>query len=282
MFLTALVIISTFCLTCITVGSFRVDNRSQEQKETIDYFLTISGYINSTDRDIVDSYKRIHPIIYITMIFCFIFITTDVGLRLLSCPSLCAYLKSPTHVCEIIGASAFWLNVYTDLCLENFKSLGGYVFFIVIRSLVVLQIMRLIRIGRHIMAFNIMSLSISSSLPEMGVLFSLFLILVSVFGWLMYIAEAYNEMFESGFSAMYWALITLTTVGYGDLYPKTGFGQLIACACAVCGLVTLALPIGVIAASFNSYYSHHKYVSKHIKDHKSCKVEENMKLIKNI
>ena len=277
--MTVVVIVSTFCLTCVTVGSFRVDNRSDEQKETVDYFHQLSGHYNSTDRDIVDSYKRVHPVIYITMITCFIFISVEICLRLVSCPSSRKYLKCASHICEIISACAFWLNIYTDVFLENFKSYAGFLFFIVIRCLVVLQIARLVRIGRHFMAFNIMSLSINSSLPEIGVLFSLFLILVTVFGWLMYIAEAYNDRFESGFSAMYWALITLTTVGYGDLYPESAFGLMIACACAICGLVTLALPIGVIAASFNSYYSHHKYVSKHITDHKPYELERNKSLI---
>ena len=262
------VIISTFCLTWETVGTLRVDSRSKQQKETIDYFIQLYGFVNTTDMDIINYYYRMHPVFYIPLIICFIFLSFDIALRLLSCPNLCDYLKYPTHICEILGVCAFWLNGYADIYLEQFRSQEAYVFLLIIRCLIALQTLRLVRIGKNLMAFNIMSLSVSSSLPEIAVLFSLLLIWISVFGWLMYMAEFFNDKFDSGFAAMYWALITLTTVGYGDLYPETVFGHMVAAACAICGLVTLALPIGVIAASFNNYYSHHKYVAKHIKKYK--------------
>ena len=145
--------------------------------------------------------------------------------------------------------------------------MSGFIFFMSVQYSVLLQVTRLIRIARHSMAFKIMSLSIKSSLPEIGVLFALLLLLVMIFGWLMYAVEYQNDKFDSCFTGMYWALITLTTVGYGDYYPDTVTGHVLAGACAVCGVVTLAMPIGVIASSFSSYYSYHKDVSYHLKKH---------------
>lgn len=268
--MTLIVIMSVVCLTMESIGSFRVDTRSPEEKQTIDFYFKLIGYYNSTDHDVVNYYKRGHPALYITMFVLFSFITVEIVTRLFVCPSVRNYLKSYIHICEILGMIGFWGSMISEYNLEVMRSMGAFVMFSIFRFLSIFQLMRLVRVARNLMAFNIMRLSVQTSLPEIGVLVSLLLILVTIFGWMMYMAEVYNERFDSVFHAMYWAFITLTTVGYGDVVPETITGHIIAVVCAVCGLVTLALPIGVIAASFNSYYSHHRYVSKHIKTHGSC------------
>lgn len=64
---------------------------------------------------------------------------------------------------------------------------------------------------------------------------------------------------------MYWALITLTTVGYGDYAPESVVGHVIAGLCAVCGVIVLALPIGIIASSFHTFYNYHNFANKHVR-----------------
>ena len=78
----------------------------------------------------------------------------------------------------------------------------------------------------------------------------------------MYLAElTYDEKITNIPNAMYWALITLTTVGYGDYTPVTTAGHLIAFVCAACGVLVLTMPIGVIASMFYSFYSCNKYAT---------------------
>lgn len=89
--------------------------------------------------------------------------------------------------------------------------------------------------------------------------------LVCIFGYVMFVAEFFqNSSISNVFMGMYWALITLTTVGYGDYVPETIFGHVIAGACAVCGVIVIALPVGVIASSFSTFYNYHKYVERHV------------------
>ncbi|XP_053383196.1 potassium voltage-gated channel protein Shaw-like [Mercenaria mercenaria] len=75
------------------------------------------------------------------------------------------------------------------------------------------------------------------------------------------------------FIGMYWALITVTTVGYGDYVPISPVGYVIAGACAVCGILILALPIGIVASSFCTFYNYRKFGRRHfqisIDGHKS-------------
>ena len=100
-------------------------------------------------------------------------------------------------------------------------------------------------------------------------------ILVSVFGFVMFVAEYFhNSTIENIFTAMYWALITLTTVGYGHYTPETVPGHVIAAVCAVCGVLVLALPIGVIASSFYTFYNYHTYAQKHVQRYGSCKTNK--------
>ena len=273
-----LVIVSMFILSWESTGFTRVDSRTPGQKATLRYFFAILGFGNSssnaTHSGLNEAYNKLHPGLGLTLTICYLFITLEISLRMICCPNLLRYLKSPIHICEILGTFSYWLKFFVDLHLEHFKNMPGFIFFMFIQYLVLLQVTRLVRIARHSMAFNIMSFSVKSSLPEIGVLFALLLVLVTMFGWLMFAVEYKNDKFDSCFTGMYWALITLTTVGYGDYYPDTIMGHLLAGACAVCGVVTLAMPIGVIASSFNSYYSYHKNVSYHLKKHKPQIVEE--------
>ncbi|XP_052778517.1 potassium voltage-gated channel subfamily B member 1-like [Mya arenaria] len=78
---------------------------------------------------------------------------------------------------------------------------------------------------------------------------------------------SYNEKMNNAFSAMYWALITMTTVGYGNYVPETVLGHVIACACAVCGVIILALPIGVISSNFYRFYNYHKYAERRLTEY---------------
>ena len=246
-----LVIVSMFSLSWETTGYTRVDSRTPQQKDTLRYFFAILGFdsrnssSNASYADFNEVYNKLHPGLELSLTTCYVFITLEIILRMISCPNFLRYLKSPIHICEILGTFSFWLNFFVDLYLEHFKSIAGFIFFIFVKYLVILQMSRIVRIAKHSTAFNIMSLSVKSSLPEIGVLFALLVLLVTMFGWLMLAVEYSNDKFDSCFTGMYWALITLTTVGYGDYYPETIIGHVLAGACAVCGVVTLAMPISL-------------------------------------
>lgn len=106
---------------------------------------------------------------------------------------------------------------------------------------------------------RILMLALRASAKEIFLLLMLISIGTLIFSNLIYFAEFYNE--DDFFSipvGFWWAIVTMTTVGYGDKHPSTSWGYVVGAACAVSGILCTAIPIPIIANNFNIYYRHAK------------------------
>ena len=106
---------------------------------------------------------------------------------------------------------------------------------------------------------QIMIHTLKASSHELVLLLLMLLIPVVMFSSIVYYIEIILDKkshFNSVPQSFWWCLITMTTVGYGDLTPQTWPGKIIGGACAVCGVLIVALPISVIGSNFNLYYAH--------------------------
>lgn len=122
----------------------------------------------------------------------------------------------------------------------------------VIRSLRLLRLARIGKIGRYSEAANILMRVLKAKREEMLVTLSLVGLLGVVFASLAYFAEhqAQPEAFPDIPHALWWAFVTITTVGYGDLAPITPLGKFIGVCTAILGILMIALPTGVLGAAF--------------------------------
>ncbi|NQU47610.1 MAG: ion transporter [Planctomycetes bacterium] len=121
-------------------------------------------------------------------------------------------------------------------------------YFMVIRVLRILRAFRVLKLAAHVREADILIRSMMASRRKITVfLFAIFTVTV-VLGSLMYLIEGEENGFDSIPRGVYWAVVTLTTVGYGDIAPQTPFGQFIATLVMVLGYGIIAVPTGIVTA----------------------------------
>ena len=128
----------------------------------------------------------------------------------------------------------------------------GWVDLRFLRVLRLMRILRVLKLGRYSDALGVLGRVVASRRGELGVMLMVLAVLLVLSAGLMYHAEhdAQPDRFGSMPAALWWAVITLTTIGYGDVYPVTPLGRLIGGVIAVAGVGIVALPTAVIAAGF--------------------------------
>ncbi|KAK3083887.1 hypothetical protein FSP39_004756 [Pinctada imbricata] len=105
-----------------------------------------------------------------------------------------------------------------------------------------------------------------NDLKEILLLYMCFLIASVIFASLIYYAEFHTpDTFPDIPRSIWWSIVTMTTVGYGDFYPKSGYGYVVGTLCAFCGVIILALPIAVVATNFNDFYEKNKERENRVK-----------------
>ena len=118
----------------------------------------------------------------------------------------------------------------------------------VIRILRVLRIFRVLKLGHHVKEAAVLKNALYASRRKILVFLFAVLTLVVIIGSLMYIIENAENGFTSIPKSIYWAIVTLTTVGYGDISPSTELGQFLAAIVMIMGYSIIAIPTGIVTA----------------------------------
>ena len=185
---------------------------------------------------------------------CLMFFTAELLVRLLTCPSFWKFFISVLNILDIIIIVAlliaFGLEHHPFEIVSSDRVFWVYV---VCKSMVILRIVRLFRLTRDVGGLKVLMLAVKSTIKQLLLLGASVFITVVLFSSVMYYVE-----FEEGGSSfsnipitIWWSLITVTTVGYGDVTPSTYIGYIIACFCAVFGILLVAMPITIVASTFS-------------------------------
>lgn len=126
--------------------------------------------------------------------------------------------------------------------------IAGSHYLIIIRILRMLRIFRILKLTRFMKASHVLILSLKQSRFKIIVFFEVLITTVIIIGSLMYIIEGTENGFTSIPISIYWAIITLTTVGFGDITPNTPLGQFLASLIMIMGYSIIAVPTGIISA----------------------------------
>ncbi|TBR36395.1 ion transporter [Dyella terrae] len=126
--------------------------------------------------------------------------------------------------------------------------LAGSQYLLVIRALRILRIFRVLKMTRYVDESNVLWSTLIKSRRKIFIFVSTILTLVLIFGALMYLIEGPDNGFSSIPRSMYWAIVTMTTVGFGDITPHTTLGQFVTSLIMLVGYSIIAVPTGIFAA----------------------------------
>ena len=122
----------------------------------------------------------------------------------------------------------------------------------VIRILRVLRIFRVLKLILYIGEANLLMDALVSSRRKITIFLFFIFTLVTIIGSVMYLVEGEANGFTSIPRSIYWAVVTITTVGYGDISPQTAIGQALASLAMIMGYATIAIPTGIISAEYSN------------------------------
>ena len=172
-----------------------------------------------------------------------IIFTIEYALRLYSAPNRLKYAFSFFGIIDFLAIIPSYLGLFV----------AGGQNFLIVRVLRLLRIFRIFQMGHFVREGSIVASALKASQTKITV-FLVFVVIASVLmGAMMYMVEAdYNNNIRNIPQGIYWAIVTLTTVGYGDTVPVTGFGKFLAACVMILGYGVIAVPTGIVTAEISS------------------------------
>lgn len=138
---------------------------------------------------------------------------------------------------------------------------------LIIRVLRILRIFRVLRLLSLLDEANDLARALHNSTRKIFVFFSMMILMATIFGCLIYVIEGPNHGFSSIPHSIYWAIVTITTVGYGDVVPVTPLGQMLSAIGMLIGYAVIAVPTGIVTAELT--------LAQHLKKERAIRTSRN-------
>lgn len=181
-----------------------------------------------------------------------VFFTIEYIMRLIVAPKPIKYAKSFYGIIDLLSVVPTYLALFIT---------GGHAF-MVLRSLRLLRMFRIFKLSRYIQGASTITKALKSSLPKISVFLFGVIMIVIIVGSFMYLIEGEKNGFTSIPRSIYWAIVTLTTVGYGDISPQTDLGQFISSVVMIIGYSIIAVPTGIISGEMLSATKDNQYCTQ--------------------
>jgi voltage-gated potassium channel len=208
--------------------------------------ICISLSVLTVMLDSVSSVRaRYGQFLYAVEWFFTILFTVEYILRLLCVRKPTRYAVSFFGIIDLLAI----LPTYTSLLIFGSRHLS------VIRILRVLRIFRVLKLGHHTKEAALLRKALYASRRKILVFLFVVLTLVVIIGSVIYIIEGEENGFTSIPRSVYWAVVTLTTVGYGDISPSTAPGQFLAALVMILGYSIIAVPTGIVTVELSQAYT---------------------------
>ncbi|GFO39607.1 potassium voltage-gated channel subfamily c member 2 [Plakobranchus ocellatus] len=203
--------------------------------------------------------RQTEPYLFLVVLegTCMAFFTIDIIVRIIFSPDKKEHLLQAQTFFDVMSVLPFYIRSLVVAIDPDSSTSDGLYF---LNSLRLILIFRILKLTRYFSGFKILGHTLKASAKELLLMILVLSIGVLVFACLIYYAEQLDEDSLNDFRniprGFWWAVVTMTTLGYGDMFPRTALGYIVGAVCALCGLLMLALPVPVIVSNFTLYYTH--------------------------
>ncbi|XP_017075715.2 LOW QUALITY PROTEIN: potassium voltage-gated channel protein Shaw [Drosophila eugracilis] len=245
-------VVSVFFI-CISILSFCLKTHP-DMRVPIVRNITVKTANGSNGWFLDKTQTNAHIAFFYIECVCNAWFTFEILVRFISSPNKCEFIKSSVNIIDYIATLSFYIDLVLQRFASHLENADILEFFSIIR------IMRLFKLTRHSSGLKILIQTFRASAKELTLLVFFLVLGIVIFASLVYYAERIQPNPHNDFNSiplgLWWALVTMTTVGYGDMAPKTYIGMFVGALCALAGVLTIALPVPVIVSNFAMYYSH--------------------------
>ena len=197
-----------------------------------------------------------HSSLYHLDIICLVFFTLEYILCVLFAPGKLKFITSVIGVIDVLAILPDYIEIIVYAADPElvFDSTAVNV----LAFLKIFRVLRIFRLIRHVPGLWILVYTLKASVGELVLLACFMTLGILIFASLIYFVED-EEHFPTIPDGFWWALITMTTVGYGDMYPHTALGKVVGSACAMSGLLMIGFSVPALVNNFVLYYKHMQY-----------------------
>ncbi|XP_074640318.1 uncharacterized protein LOC141898366 [Tubulanus polymorphus] len=178
--------------------------------------------------------------------------------RLIMSPKIRLFFASWMNLIDLCIISAYWVSViifhFRGRFGENYSHIGIYSSMVVVRLLQVLRIFRIFKLVKQYRGLKVLILTLKKSAGELLLLCLVLGTFCLIYGALIFMTEIGEDSFKDIPTGMWWAVTTMTKIGYGDIVPTGTLGHIVGGICAITGVLLSALAVPVITVNFLQYY----------------------------
>ena len=197
---------------------------------------------------------------FIIETLCVVWFSLELLCRFISSPSKFHFIKNLMNAFDLLAIIPYFIHIGTMLFEQDDGGDNKAMSLAILRVIRLVRVFRIFKLSRHSKGLQILGKTLKASMRELGLLIFFLGIGVILFSSAVFFAEDSGEPgehtsdFNSIPDAFWWAVVTMTTVGYGDILPKSLPGRIVGSLCAIAGVLTIALPVPVIVSNFNYFY----------------------------